>query len=457
MSAPPRSLRTAVARLVLATGASVLIPTRVAAQDPASPPDSAQTLSARLRRLEERFRQLDSITSQRASAGVRAGPQGFQLAAPDGSYAVRLRGYFQSDARTAVGADRASLPSGFLLRRVRPIIEATIATHADVRIMPDFGEGRPSMYEAYMEVRLPRAVTVRSGKFKPPLGLERLQSATDLAFIERAHPTNLVPNRDVGVQVAATVAWTTLSAGVFNGVGDLGFGDGDADRFKDVAWRAALEPLKGRSAPMRGEVIIALAGSRGTHRGTAAVPQTQAYRTPMQETMFRFRADGTAAGTTVADGEQVRLTPQAFVAIGRFSLMAEQVRSSQSVRRDSSREHLRHTAWQATATAVLTGERASYRGLTPVLPFDPSRGRWGAIEFAARLSALRVDARAFPTFADPMTQVRRARTAGVAMNWHFAKGVKAMLNYNRTDFEGGAVNGDRPRERNLSLRVQHAF
>ena len=41
----------------------------------------------------------------------------------------------------------------------------------------------------------------RFGKFKPPVGLERLVSDSDMLFVERALPTDLVPNRDVGVQV----------------------------------------------------------------------------------------------------------------------------------------------------------------------------------------------------------------------------------------------------------------
>ena len=40
---------------------------------------------------------------------------------------------------------------------------------------------------------------VTAGKFKVPVGLERLQSANDIRFVERAFPTSLLPNRDLGV------------------------------------------------------------------------------------------------------------------------------------------------------------------------------------------------------------------------------------------------------------------
>ena len=42
---------------------------------------------------------------------------------------------------------------------------------------------------------------VRAGKFKPPVGLERLQSDDDTNFVERGLPTLLVPQRDIGYQI----------------------------------------------------------------------------------------------------------------------------------------------------------------------------------------------------------------------------------------------------------------
>ena len=48
-----------------------------------------------------------------------------------------------------------------------------------------------------------RGRSLTAGKFKVPVGLERLESATDIRFIERGFPTSLVPNRDLGVHSAA--------------------------------------------------------------------------------------------------------------------------------------------------------------------------------------------------------------------------------------------------------------
>ena len=43
--------------------------------------------------------------------------------------------------------------------------------------------------------------SLRTGKFKAPLDLERLQSDRDLEFSERSEIQNLVPNRDTGAEI----------------------------------------------------------------------------------------------------------------------------------------------------------------------------------------------------------------------------------------------------------------
>jgi hypothetical protein len=58
--------------------------------------------------------------------------------------------------------------------------------------MPDLGGIAPTIFDAYWDGKFVPQFTVRAGKFKPPIGLERLQSATDIAFAERGLPTNLV-------------------------------------------------------------------------------------------------------------------------------------------------------------------------------------------------------------------------------------------------------------------------
>ena len=66
------------------------------------------------------------------------------------------------------------------------------------------------------------ALQLKFGKFKSPVGLELLQSDSWTFFNERSIVTNLVPNRDLGVQAAGDVFGNTLNytVRVFNGVPD---------------------------------------------------------------------------------------------------------------------------------------------------------------------------------------------------------------------------------------------
>lgn len=461
-----RRLSKRISTAILAALTVTLPATATLAQGapPQQPHSDSVTEADRLRLLEAKVRQLDSALAARPAAKeqsaieVRAGAQGFQLASSDGRFSLRLRGYFQSDARVGFGDGASQLQRGLLLRRVRPVWEVTMGKVADVRFMPDFGEGRPTIYDAHLDLHFTPLLNVRSGKFKPPVGLERLQSATDIAFIERSHANSLVPNRDIGTQLYGNMgrAWS-YTLGFFNGVPDIGFGDVETDRFKDVVARLVFEPLKLRHAAGADEMQLAVSMSTGEHRGTVANPQTPTYRSPLQESIFRFRGDGTAAGTVVADGRQRRLSPQGYAAFGPVGLMGEYVISTQDVRRDVTYGTVRNTAWQGTMTWALTGEHASYRGLTPLRPADPAHGRWGAVELAGRVSALEVDADAFPVFADTASQIHHALTVGGGVNWHLLKGIKVMVDYTWTRFRGGAPLGDRLTEHNFSTRFQHAF
>jgi len=94
-----------------------------------------------------------------------------------------------------------------LIRRARPILDTTVLGIVDFRLVPDFAEGRAQVFDAHVDVRPRPWIKLRAGKFKPPIGLERLQSDPDLPFMERALTSNLSPVRDTGATtVASSVA-----------------------------------------------------------------------------------------------------------------------------------------------------------------------------------------------------------------------------------------------------------
>jgi phosphate-selective porin OprO/OprP len=423
--------------------------------------ERVEALDQKVRILERRW-ELDQETATakaKEAPIVGAGQNGFFLRSSDGNFQLRLRGYLQADGRFYADDQDHLGTDTFLMRRVRPIFEGTVYKNFDFRIMPDFGGSTPTLFDAYLNARLWPEAQLRIGKYKPPVGLERLQSATDLLFVERGLPTNLVPNRDIGAQLHGDLGEGvfTYAVGVFNGVPDLGNGNSDNNDDKDFAGRVFALPFKNTAfEPLRG-LGIGFAGTYGDHAGTVGTPNLPSYVTPGQLTFFRYRSDGTAAGTTVASGIESRYSPQWYYYWGPFGLLGEYVWASQSVKRAKANATLDNDAWQVELSYVLTGENATYGSLSPAQSFDLAKGTWGAFQIAARYGELHVDKDAFPIFANPANAARVAESWGVGFNWYLNRNLRFMLDYEQTDFTGGGPQGERPKEHAILSRFQISY
>ena len=423
------------------------------------------SLRARLDQLDQEVRVLKRLrelaldsaaNAPKDKPGVGAGKDGFSLKTADGKFALRFRGLIQTDARFFPGDSGNTTANNFFVRRARPILEGTLWKYLEFRLQPDFAQGQTVLFDAYTDLKLAPAFSIRVGKFKPPTGLERLQSASDIVFAERALATNLVPNRDVGLQVSGDIASGMVSyqAGVFNGVPDLGNGDADVYDAKDFAGRLFLQPF--RRGALQGLGVGATV-STGIERGTTVAPARPSYRTPGQLTFFRYRSDGTAPNTTLADGNRRRLVPQAYFYTGPLGLLGEYAVSWQEVRRAAATANLQQTAWQITGSLFVTGEKASFKSASPKHTFEPSAHAFGALELAARYSELSVDEAAFPLYANPASSARKAKAWAIGANWYLAKATKLVVNYEHTTFAGGAAVGNRRAENFVASRLQYAF
>ena len=317
------SSRTALALLVI-------LATALPAAAQTAPPET-ESLDQRVRILERKLELAEEKAAEKAKSAVavKADMDGFSLKSANGDFQLKLRGYAQLDGRLFLGDARKPQTDTFLLRRARPILEGTIYRIFEFRIMPDFGGGQATLYDAYLEARFSPTLRLRAGKFKPPVGIERLQSATDLAFAERALPTNLVPNRDLGIQLSGDLLAGKLgyALGVFNGTVDLGNGDADSNDAKDVEARLFWRPFQPAASSVPAiDLGLGVGASVGRHEGTATAPGLPSYRAPSQASFFAYRSDGTATGTAIADGRQTRVSPQGWLFVGPWGVLAEGVR-----------------------------------------------------------------------------------------------------------------------------------
>jgi phosphate-selective porin OprO/OprP len=430
--------------------------------------DSVASLAARVAELDQQVRilnRLHEISADSAAAAAKDrqsvtanGKDGFSFKSADGKYSLRLRGYIQGDGRFYASNEAVPAVDNLLIRRARPILEATVGRYFEFRLMPDFGSTSPTIFDAYWDGKFAPQFTVRAGKFKPPLGLERLQSATDIMFAERGLPTNLVPSRDIGLQFAGDISEGLFAyqAGVFNGVPDLANGGDDLSNAKDFAARLFLQPFKVGSFRPLG---FGIAASTGFERGSTTTSGLPSYRTPGQQTLFRYNSSTTTPTNNVyADGKRTRIAPQGYFYSGPFGVLGEYVISRNEVTRaGAATAELEHTAWQAEGSFFLTGEKNSFRSPFPKKPFDLTEGGFGAVELVARYGELSLDEASFPTYASLSSSVQKAKAWGVGVNWHFTRAVKVMVDYERSTFTGGAATGNREPEDAVITRFQTSF
>jgi phosphate-selective porin OprO/OprP len=368
----------------------------------------------------------DKLKKQKPVAGW---DNSFFLQSPDAANKLRIRGYLQSDARAFTSDSGRTGIDTFSMRRIRPIFEGTVAKYWDFKLMADFAAGADLIQDAYVDFRYWPQASLLAGKYKEPVSLERLQSATNLLFIERSIANNLQPNRDVGVQLHGELAKGRVSyvAGAFNGVNDGRSGDVDTGNDKDFAGRIFLQPFKTQAkSPLQG-LGVGLGASIGAETDTLT---NVTYRTGARSAFFKY-----AAGVT-GDGSRVRLSPQFYYFRGPLGLMGEYVSSSEEAKKGGTTADLRNRGYFIQGSYVVTGEKASYTGVVPRKAFDPGQHHWGAFELGARYSRVDIDDDAFSLgLADPKASAGGARELTLGLNWYFNRQVKLQLNYVRTDFD----------------------
>jgi phosphate-selective porin OprO/OprP len=458
--------------------APILLPPAAPAQE-----ISAEALLQRIEQQEQKILVLErkleiqdeaAASAKESTPAVSAGPKGFSLRSADGKHQLRLRGTLHLDGRYLDGEDPGGVVDSFQATRLRPIFEGTLAGIFDYKLMPDFGQGRTVIQDAYVNARFDSVAQLMFGKFKSPVGLERLQSANDIKWVQRGYPTSLAPNRDIGLQLGGHLVDGRLSyqAAFLNGSNDGSSSEASADADinddKEYVLRLFAQPFaESESFALRG-LGLGIAGTYTEQAGSATQPLLPSFRTPGQSTFFRYRPFSTVAGApagTIADGKRSRLAPQMYYYVGGFGLLGEYTEVSQDVSRvvaaGTRQGRVDTEAWQLAVSYFLTGEEASFRGFEPKTRFSPSDGTWGALEVVARLQSLSVGDAAFEggadSFADPLTSARRADSWGVGLNWYLNENVKWLLDYEHTTFDGGAATGDRPDEDALQLRLAVGF
>lgn len=398
----------------------------------------------------------DEVKKVEEAPVITASPKdGFSIKSADESFRLKIRGYVQADGRFFTDNKKdIGTTDTILLRRARPIVEGTVFNDFDYIFVPSFDAGVAAVQDAAVEYKYFPKARIKVGKFKVPVGLERLQSDVNNSFVELGYPTALVPNRDMGAQVSGDIWDGSLSyaVGVFNGTADGASVDTDNNNEKEIAARLFARPFQSTDiAPLQG-LGAGIAATYG-HQEGATLPT---YRSPGQAAIFNY-----VSGVS-ADGPHARLSPQFYYHWDSFGLLGEYVVSEQTVVKTVSgsilRDKISNDAWQLVASYVLTGEDASFKGVDPRKPFSVKDHTWGAFEMVGRYGVLDIDNIAFSdALANPNASVSEAESWGLGLNWYLNRNLKLMLDYERTDFTGGSALEDRETENTIFSRVQASY
>ena len=421
---------------VLLASATLTLP-RLAADES----DDIKALRSQIDSLERKIdvlEQKQEIHDQDVAAAAQAGPkiaitdQGFVFASDDGANSLHIGGLVQIDSREFLADGGGVLNNSFVLRRARPIIDGAFDKIYSFQFVPEFGgTSAVSIFDANVGIAPTKEVQFKFGKFKSPIGLEQLQSDANTFFVERSLATNLVPNRDLGAQVGGSIngGVLTYAAGVFNGVPDgANTSNADFDNDKDVDGRVFSQPFINDKDSLLHGLGAGVAGSLGREKGAAAV--TAGYKTDGQQTFFKYNS------TVVGDGQVWRVSPQAYYYHGPVGALAEYVVSTVNVRPTvlGAKSQLENKAWQAEVGYVITGEDATYTGVTPAEPFSWADGTWGAWQVVARYADLKIDSKAFPLFASTATNAKEASAWGAGVNWYLSRTVRISQDFFDTRF-----------------------
>jgi phosphate-selective porin OprO/OprP len=421
-----------------------------------------QILQEKVNSLEQQqVAQAKSEEPSKPTATLTVGQDGVNFRSANSNFVAGLHAWVQVDSRTFFQDEHSAGIDGFVLRRARLIFTGTLFHDFDFNLTPEFaGSGAPQILDAYLNYHYSPAFQLQVGKFKPPIGLEALEPDIWTSFNERSLATDLAPYRDIGAELHGDVFGGVFSyaAGVFNGLPDLNTTTINANYNNDLAFagRIFVSPFKQTTiAPLKGFGAGVSGSYEYDHTNASAAGLTPGYTTDGQQKFFTY------SSTTAPDGPHWRVSPQGYYYWGPLGFLGEYIVSDQRVEKITAPvaiDDIHNTAWEVSGGWVLTGENASYAGVTPRHPFSIENGGWGAWQIVGRYARLNADNGAFPAFASATGSASRAEAWAVGLNWYLNADLRANLSFSRTTFNGGSANAVAKKpEEVLFTRVQLAF
>jgi len=371
---------------------------------------------------------------------------------------------FYLDLTGRIDLDAVAVPSGypgntsFNVRRARLGAIAHFYDKYHLRLEGGLDGGVASLKDAFLEAELLPYLTLRAGHFKVPLGLERIQDSRDIPFVERSvATTNLTSEREIGIVAYGRIYHDIFGygAGVFNGDGSDAGGDNNSQ--KEIVLRSDLQLLALVENPffqklrIGGAIALGFGDDGPIHGGSLETRSGLEFLTINPNARYK--------------GLHVRSSLEVSHLAGPVSLMYEYISSFQGkVFLGSSPPIISHNYVVRGHTGAIayniTGEEATFGKLIPKSPFSFGKEGWGAVQVAARISALNVNDMFLETDTDQgplFTGANEALELDLAVNWFFNDHMALKLDFNQTwlneavDYEGREIDFEKAFTAQFSL------
>jgi phosphate-selective porin len=330
----------------------------------------------------------------------------FSIENPSAGFRLALQGYVQADFRSFPewppdAEDGTSLHADeFEWRRFRIGLEGEWKRLTfEVDVDPVFEEGG-ELKDAWVSLRLARALQVRGGHMKLPVSPERLTSPSKTDFVERAAVVEeIAPIRDWGVTLHGEIGrFVEYQAGVFEGDGSKR----DERAGTTAAARLVLKPAR----------WLDLAGSF-SQGGVEAAPVGDDLDPEPKGFSGRSASGYRFFPPVFVDGRRVRWGADARIQTGPVALWGEFLEGREERRGQGPTledlPEVRGHGWSVTATWLVTGEKKA----RTIRPGDPLFGGPGAVELAVRYEELWFDDVGNEGFESAGSRAANVRPAGV--------------------------------------------
>ncbi|MGA3180041.1 MAG: porin [Verrucomicrobiota bacterium] len=448
--------------------------------------ETADAIASLKKQIEALSRKVDELEKQQSAAGqptaqtgpleatngvevpkgpalVSAGADGFWMQSADTNFTLHLGAVGQFDWHYYASPNPGAKDT-MTIRRLRLLTYGTLFKDYDYYIQTDFGAGNSVtatnnslLQDAYLNIHYWPWLQLQAGKMKEPVGLEIQPADAALWYVERGYPTELVPNRNVGVEVHGNLFDNALTyyVGAFNGVADGGSGDIETgDNCKDVAARIFAAPFTNSSVAALQNFGFGAGASYGFEAGSTL----PSFATIGRQTFFSYNTGAGTASTNAnvtEAGQHFRFVPQGYYFWGPAGFFAEYADSSEKFQLNNGKvrqDWFDNKGSDLSASWYLTGEKDNF--WAPPVPLHPFRidgSGLGAWQLTARIGELALDPSSFSKGYAKAGSAHEATTWGVGLDWYWNRNIKWMLEYEQTSF--GFEPGDGP-AKGLSVQSQ---